>query len=77
MSGESLEVGGQSGRPARPSLCYLDSGLSQFGPLCKFLSGVDVGVVCSLKHFLQLLQLFCRERGATPPLLPLQGEIRL
>lgn len=69
----NVHSGGSDRRP----VCYLHSGLSQLGPLCQFFAGVDVRVVCSLKHLLQLLQLFCCERGATPALLPFQGEIRL
>lgn len=59
------------------SACYLDPGLSQLGPLRELLPGVDVGVVGSFKSLLQLLQLLRRECGPTPPLLPLQGEVRL
>lgn len=59
------------------SVYYLDPGLSQFGSLGQLLPGVDVRVVCSLESLLQLLQLLRCERGSTPALLPLQGEVRL
>lgn len=59
------------------SVYYLDPGLSQFGSLGQLLPGVDVRVVGSLESLLQLLQLLCCERGSTPALLPLQGEVRL
>ena len=56
---------------------YLDPGLGQLGPLGQLLAGVDVGVMRPFKGLLQLLQLFRRKGGPTPPLLPLQGEVRL
>lgn len=59
------------------SVYYLDPGLSQFGSLGQLLPGVDVRVVGSLESLLQLLQLLRCERGSTPALLPLQGEVRL
>ena len=60
-----------------PSTPHLYSGLSELGPLGQLLPGVDVGVVRPLERSLQLLQLLRREGGATAPLLPLQGEVRL
>lgn len=59
------------------SVYYLDPGLSQFGSLGQLLPGVDVRVVGSLESLLQLLQLLRCERGSTPALLPLQGQVRL
>lgn len=55
----------------------LYSRLCEFRPLSQFLSGVDVWVMRPFKSLLQLFQLLGGEGGATAPLLPLQGQVRL
>ncbi len=50
---------------------YLHSGLGEVDPAGQVLSDEGVGVVCSLKHPLQSLELAAVEGGPVPALLPL------